>query len=41
MVYEQVERTLYIHLVQTLLENQDPDFRGGLDAGLRKMIEEG
>lgn len=41
MVYEQVERTLYIHLVQALLENQDSDFRRGLDAGLRKMIEEG
>ena len=37
-VYSRVEKEVYFHCVQALLENQDPYFKNGLDEGLRRIL---
>lgn len=40
-VFNRVKKELYIHIIHALLENIDPLYRKGIDAGLEKMIEIG
>ena len=40
-VFNRVKKELYIHVVRALLENIDPVFRKGVDAGLARVIETG
>lgn len=39
-VYDQVEKTLYLHLLRTLLENQDPYYRKDWGPDLQRLLED-
>lgn len=40
MVYERVEKSLYLHLLKTLLENQDPYYARDWSPDLQRLLED-